>query len=449
MAGLFADPQAVAIAEAQARAASPQSQLQGSLFNLGQAGGGALQRGFGADTRSPLQKRAAAVQGIAKTIDFRDQNSIRDGMDALNQGGFQEEAFKLAELLTDPVDPVPTFTEETRVITDPNTGETKTIRGIFGTDGSFTKIGEFAETPAAADDDDTPFLGDASFRGISIKDEDSTNMLLRLSDMDEFKTIIPGGGLDDDDIKNMKGYVGEIKSVATQMKEADLRKAIPLFEAGQISKNQMTLLFGDIADQRYLRAGYKQWIEGGGFNKSIDEGVGSANVTVQGDVDTTDLGTLRANSEQVRLKNEAVADVASRVEELVIGDPSTGQFRLNKMSPQQAGEVFSRMDNKSDEQIMQQLQGQGFKFNNQLFETHAQRWQLMRENPVAVSKFLSLNDNPDLRDAELTRMLNEYDDNNNFAAFAQSAEVFKYMKRLTQKATSKKGRLHLGRPRNN
>lgn len=442
MAGLFTNPEQVAAAEgAPLSQAGVQDTLRGSLFNLGNVGGRAIRGAVGGDPRSPAQIRAQKVQELARQIDFKDQASIANGINLMNESGFQAEAFKLSELITDPVDPVPTFKEETRTIVDPNTQETKIIHGIFGTDGSFTKIGEFANNPPDEDTSGGPNLSQSLFKGLNITDEDSTNMLLRLSDMDEFKSSIPGGGLDDDDVANMKGFVGEIKSVATQMKEADLAKALPLFNAGQISKDQMSLLFDNIADQRYLRAGYKQWIEGGGFNKSIEEGTGGANVAVQGQRDVTDLGTLQANSEQVRLKNEAIADVASRVDSLVVGNPGTGEFRLNKMSPQQAGDVFSRMDNKTDEQIMQQLQGQGFKFNDQLFETHAQRWQLMRENPVAVAKFLSLNDSPDLRDAELTRMLNDFDDNNNFPAFAQSAEVFKYLKRLTikNKAPKNKG----------
>lgn len=441
MAGLFSTPEQVAAAEgAPLSQAGVQDTLRGSLFNLGNVGGRAIRGAVGGDPRSPAQIRAQKVQELARQIDFKDQASIVNGINMMNESGFQAEAFKLGELLTDPVDPAPTFKEETRTITDPNTGETKIIKGIFGSDGSFTKIGEFANNPPKEDTSGGPQLSQSLFKGLNIADEDSTNMLLRLSDMDEFKSILPGGGLDDDDVANMKGFVGEIKSVATQMKEADLAKALPLFQAGHIDKDQMSLMFDNIADQRYLRAGYKQWIEGGGFNKSLDEGIGGADVVVQGDVDTTNLDTLQANSEEIRLKNEALADVASRVDQLVVGDPRTGEFRLNKMSPQQAGEVFSRMDQKSDEQIMQELQGQGFQFNDQLFETHAQRWQLMRENPVAVAKFLSLNDSPDLRDAELTRVLNQIEDDNNFPAFAQTAEVFKYLKRLSVKDKKKQRR---------
>ena len=91
-AGLFASPE-------QAQRAEENRFLE--LFSKGGPGlaaagagralAGAATRGLGGDSRSLPQKRASQVQEIAKQIDFRNPESIRQGMELMNQGGFQAE----------------------------------------------------------------------------------------------------------------------------------------------------------------------------------------------------------------------------------------------------------------------------------------------------------------------------------------------------------------------
>jgi len=441
MAGLFANPQDVALAEQQAqRSQRPQDILRGSLFNLGQQGGNVLRRQQGEETRSPAQLKAIKLQELAKTIDFKDPESITTGMNTMNENGFQAEAFKLLEALPAPVKAQKQVVDEW-IQTEKIGGSQKKF--LFQRDnfGFITKAGEVSDK--ADSSKGSLFKFDSSFQSDVNFDEDSRGSFLgRVANLPEFKSLV-----DDTDPEQMEQFTGLVQKVANDLKDSHRDQIGQAFESGQITAQKANLLTSR-SDDFYLNEAYNRFKRGGGFGANIDTGfgIGGADVELSASQDTTDPATLQGNEARVAAKKKAVADVASRVDQLMVADPRTGGFRLNKMTPQQATEAFSRMDGKTDEALQAQLESQGFQFTPELFESHAQRWQLMRENPVATAKFLSLNDSPDLQAAEVARHLSDLDDNNNFQSFATSAEIFKYLGRLSTPA-KKKTSSALGRVR--
>lgn len=423
MAGLFEDPTDVGIAEAQARAASdPSAMLRGSLFNLGQAGGGAMMRGFGGDPRSPLQKRAGEVQGIARQIDFQDPASIMQGINNMNQAGFQAEAFKLFSAL--PAGRKPEKVITSRFVQDEQVGNT-TKRFLFERDNfGFThKVGEISSTAKT----DPLFKHDVSFqKDVRFNEASKASFLGRMAQRPEFKSFV-----DDTDPEELVQFTGLVQKVANDLKESHREQISQAFLGGQVDSQQATLMTSK-SDDWYLDKAYERFVQGGGIEANIDRGfdIAGADVVLAPGIDTTDPTTLLQNQVQTSKRAKAISDVAARTGELVVGDPRTGGFTLKQMNPAQAREVFSRLDNKTDDMLIQQLEGQGFQFTPEMLESHSSRWQLMRENPVATAKFLSLADSPDLREAEVTRYLDELQEGNNFQGFANSAAIFQYLRRI-------------------
>jgi hypothetical protein len=104
MAGLFADPRVVQQQQEAARVAQmnqPTDDLfRGAYQNLGnKMGNGLIDYFNGPRPPSPEEQRARAVQTIAQQINFKDRNSIMNGVNALNQGGFQAEATSLYQMI--------------------------------------------------------------------------------------------------------------------------------------------------------------------------------------------------------------------------------------------------------------------------------------------------------------------------------------------------------------
>lgn len=429
--GLFATPDQVRAAQQQNLNNSfnpdrPFDSVAQGLFGLGNAAGGSLRRFTGEDTRSNAEKDAGKITGIVKKVDFNDPNSIMGAANQLNANGFTDQAFKFLSAM--PASKLPPKQIVDEVVREETVGNT-TKRFIHQLDnyGFLHKVGEVSDK---IDDGGAGrlFRFDQSFQSDVNFDQDSrTSFLGRLQNRPEFKSLV-----DDTDPEELTKFSGLIQKVANDLKDQHRDAVGQSFLGGQIGAQEANLLTAR-SDDFYLNEAYKRFVEGGGVEANIDRGfdIGGAGVNLSPDRDTTNPSVLLANKQRTDKKTAAIANVANRQEELVVADPKTNGFRLGKLTPQQAGSVFSRMDGKSDDQIRQELEGQGFAFDSKLFETHAQRWQIMRENPVAVSLFLTNNDNTNLREAEVTRYLDELDSNDNFQAFASATSIFKYLRRLS------------------
>jgi hypothetical protein len=101
MAGLFNTPEEVQAAQmAQLRQQGSQpNPLQGGLFALGDALGGAGIRGLGGSTPNPAAQQATQLQQVMKGIDFKNPDSIAAAAQTLNGMGMQPQAFKLLSMV--------------------------------------------------------------------------------------------------------------------------------------------------------------------------------------------------------------------------------------------------------------------------------------------------------------------------------------------------------------
>ena len=424
--GLFMSPAQVRAAENQLRARQAQLQdpLAGAFFNLGNAlGGGAVQL-FGGDPRSPAEIRAGELQALAADTDFSSGQSVMDTANRLNEAGFTNEAFQFLQAIPKTVVPPKRVVDE--FVREETVGDT-TKRFIFQRDnfGFLTKAGEVSDT-FSADSNlfqfSSKFLSDVNF------DEDiRSSVLNRLANRPEFTSTLPGGGTD---VEELAPFTGLIQKVANDLKASHRDTIGQAFLNGNINRQQAELAEG-LSDDFYINEAFKRFIAGGGVEANIDRDfIGGADVELSGVLDTTDPNTLQQNIDQGNAKAQAVADVAARTGNLVVGNPKTGEFRLGNITPETAAQVFSRLDNKTDGQIVEELAAQGFSFTPEMLESHAARWQLMRENPVFTATLINLSDTPDLRDSRATELINEFEASNNFPRFASASAIFAYLRRL-------------------
>lgn len=449
MAGLFMSPQDVLLAEAAARQQAgaqqggPQSVLQGSLFNLGNVGGDALQRGLGQSTVTPMQRRAAELQRLAKRIDFADPKSIMAGVNDLNKAGFQEEAMKIYEML-------PSGAQKPVVIDewyeDIKVGDTtKRVMLQRKSDGSVNQVAGVQDTASETDPLKGFNLGQEWERDVKFGDFSSETTMNRLINLPDFKGFGPMA--DTDDPEAMKPLLGLIQRVANDLKDnhrAGINRAV--FN-GEISRAEAEASIAP-NDDLYLNEAYKRFVAGGGVYENIDKGFNMAGADIKLDPlkDTADSGTLERRVAANDKRAKALADVATRAGKLVVGDPKNKQFRLDGLQPEQITSVFSRLDQKEDGAIRTQLENMGFQFTPELYESHAVRWQWMREMPQVTAKFINLAGSQDLFDAERARLLDQLEDAENFPAFAKAAEILKYIDRIKPvKAKPKGGRPFRGR----
>jgi hypothetical protein len=429
---LFATPEQIAAAE-RARTQSVGSNfgnaVSGSLFGLGNELGNVAQRAFGADTRSQAVRDAATIQSIVKGVNFDDADSIVKAANDLNTAGFQEQAFKFLSALPPTKQPK---VQGGRVFTlDQQVGDT-TKRFIYqvDSDNKIRKIGEVSDT-ATVEGLDLPsqLLGD-----VDVDETEATNMIARLASRPEFS------GLIDTDTEDLAPLVGQVQSVANQLKTAHRRSLIDAFGRKEIDnagiKREM------FSDNEYLRQAFGIYARGRGLETDVDTGLGiaGADVEVSGEVDASDLGTLSGNIDDNDAQQAAIASAAARAGKLVIGDPKKDEFRMGGLEPVAALDAFGRIANKTDEEIRKDLESRGFRFNNELFESHARHWQFLREAPQTVGIFLGAGDDEDFREARIAQHLEELQSTGDWRRWADAQQAVKYLRRVgsTKKEEAKK-----------
>ena len=434
---LFMSQRDAAIAEQLQRrqVRDPQAALTGSLFDLGHVGGNALIRGFGGDSRTPMQRRGAEVQGLVKGTDFKDPESIHAAVRRLNDNGFQAEAEKFLSLVPQQAEVKPHvigYGTESKTLGDTSTD----VEFEYFSDGTKKVLDKITNKNTGLGNNVKDLKMNQDWtRSPIFKPEDSALIEAQLRNNPIFEGMIAT----DNDEGEVKPLLGRILNLAGQLKKRHHDSIVAAVHGGGmdrvVGQNEIPL-----NPSEYLNIAYQRYVESNGIEADVNTGFGinGADISPAAFTDTSNLDATDAQISKSRKKFDAVSKVAARQASLVVGDPNTSDFRLSKMSPQQAQQVFSRMDGKSDEQLQQELGGMGFQFNGAMLETHAQRWQIMRENPAAVASFIANSDNPDLRGAEATRYLNTLDENNNFQQFATASAIFSYLSRLSDpKSVSK------------
>ena len=443
MAGLFNTPQDVQDAyEMQRRTLSPQQQLQGSLFNLGNVGGDAFQRGaFNTDTRSPQELKAAQVQEIARTVDWKDPLSIKNGMNAFNQAGFQQEAFAMEKLLPRQVAAKtpksfgfitnpnakegtdPSIWEET--ITSPDGSGSKNVRYRLQQEAGssqVTKVGIGEQGNVAAD---SGGARDMVFGGIKIGDLELDTMVGKFAAQPAFKTVL-GNATDAD----MKGLPGLVKSLAEQEKSRQLAIALQ----SDFSQDQMSFLFGDLADRRFMEQAFNTFIEGGGFNNNISEAVGEGSVSISGNT-VNDLATAQKNQEFNNTLPEAMDKVGlnpdGSIKGFVVGDPNKGEFLLQNFTPEGMRRNFANLQSMTNEQFAAKLKSEnGVQFSPNMYESHAASWDFIRENPEVANEYLKANLLEEEGNRWKAARIKEMTEGNNAAGIATQRRITAYLDRL-------------------
>lgn len=442
MAGLFTRPEDLMAAqqaegEALARSGNPNA---GAFFNLGRSIGGAGNRGlFGVDTRSEQMKRSQTLQQVMQGVDLTSPESIVKGIKDLGAMGYQPEAFKLAELLPTPSNKV-TYgpVQESMIDVQDDTGNItkKKYRWQRGSDGSIrnvesvTSSGELKDPNARFDKISLP---ETLKRPIKMEGDLKTHAMTRISKHPNFQ-----GVLNNTELENImdQGLESEILKVAKQLKQ-DYSKGV----ATEMAQNpQLPQFFWDeramrgASDEEFIDQAIQTLVEAG------DEGIGKyikmpITPGFGGEVDVPLNNTVSAQEAMQagafnNTKSAAVAKVATEAGKLVVGDPSKGELRLGSLPVDQAKEVFSRIGSVSNEEMAQQLTKMGFVFNDELFDSHSIRWNYMRNNPRAANMFLSTMDTPDYQGKLASDLLKETLSSGNVQAYAEMAEMFKYLQRI-------------------
>ncbi len=434
MAGLFMSPQDALIMQQQQNASmdpfAAENQIRGSLFNLGGGLGRGLIQATGGDPRSLVERRAAGLQDAMQGIDFNDPASITATMNRLNEAGFQNEALTLLQAIPTPQKPQKQVVDEWIQVT--GQGNT-TRRSLFQRDnfGFVTEVGAVTDTAQLGTFNG---LGNEWQRDVQF-DEDSRNTFFgQVSQLDTFKSLVG-----DTDLEDLGQFTGLIAKVANDLKDDHRRAINEAVMNGVMTTSQANAAVAP-SDDWYLSEAYRRFEAAGGIKANIDTGMGiqGASVSLDPRADTTNPQTLQARIERGEKKAEAIANVAARTGSLVLGNPETGQFTVGGLAPEQASLVFNNLFNKTDEQVANELTSMGFEFTDQMFDSHAKVWQLMRENPFVTSKFVNLTDNKDLYDAEATRVLDQLDEANNFQQFATASRILKYIRRVGPSQASRK-----------
>ena len=472
MTGLFANPQDVAMAEEAQLRANPQQTLRGSLFNLGNVGGNAFGRGaFGTDTRTPAQHQALKKQELAKQIDFKDPNSIMKGVQLFNQGGFQAEAMALMGLLqkmptkptpvgppflkqsVDPDNPSNTYMQNFQKYSD---GSVKSVGGGFGNESEeglagSKRIGnlKFPSKVISLDTDIKPFMqaqisGDPQFKqelfgNVNLdlstdKGKEQLDVLtgLVVDQANQLSSIIIDPITQkyrDYAIKN--GPLNERQTAHLQtLMDDEINKAIPdrnFLMREALDKVKKSRAFSGVVEDNLVMGG--------------DDGADTLNVQ-----NVPSAREVQTEADRRAAKAEAVAAVAKKSGKLVEGDPDKGEFRLARLEPIDARNLFGRLDEMDNDDLQLQLEAMDFKFNPELARWHRGQWNLMRAAPEAVGLYLANLDASQYDTGGSARLLQSATKNyvdqlaksNDVVGFANASAVFKYMNRLTEKAKSKR-----------
>lgn len=431
---LFATPDQVRAAEQQQRVgvgSNFNEMVSGSLFNLGHSLGNVGRRAAGDDTRSQAVKDAQNITRIVADVDFNDKDSVMAAANALNSGGYTQQAFDFLKAVPESVKPPKMVVDE--FIREERVGNT-TKRFLYQRDnyGYLHSVGTIQDTASAAEGLNLP---SRVYDDVKVDNLQNKNIMARLMGREEFKGFFN----DTDSVEAFEPLVGEVQRVANQLKSSHRDQLMELWMDGQITSAQIEASIR--SDSDYVRDAYDTWVEGGGLDASVKKGFGfaGADVTPRGDVDTTDLGSLRASIERGNQRDAATAAIAERQGQLVFGDPAKNEFRIKGLDTDLAKLVFSgTMD---DDEIQATLEESGYRFTPELLESHAERWQTIRENPTAAAIFLNYNDREGIamRDARAALYLNELETHGNVDQWARASAIFKYLGGLEAQGKVKKG----------
>lgn len=455
--GLFPSPEDVAILQEQARRTQdPAAQLRGAAFNLGHQGGAAISRGFGHEVPNPIKERAANVQGIAKQIDFRNPNSIMDAANAMNDKGYQAEAFKLLGMLPKPATSFGPMQSHDIEITDDSGNKTlKRVYGQTNSEGEFFK--KYDITSSGQIDDGSGRVSNVripEMHRTPIRPSEQTETFM----MEKFRGIINAqqfADLDADEVRK-KGIEGKLIKLASQARDNQLVKLLDtkaqIEQATGVPMKQLEL---DVLarkmvppPEQLMDQVFQTYIESNDFRNDfsrsmipgVDPEVGVAATGV------TNFDSLERAQKAGNEKAATISKFAAENADLVKGDPRTKAWALGNINTSQAKEMFGDLRGiPKNEDLKTSFEAQGFQFTPELYASHAKRWDYMRDYPDSVSTYFVYADSPNLQGAKIAEFIsNAQDEGNTYKALA-SAEVFKYLKRLKgdkSKMTAKeRGRL--------
>lgn len=462
MAGLFMSPQDAQMMERQAGGADPYGAATGALFNLGGSVGNAGQRYLGGDTSTELQRRAAQVQAIAKTVDWKSQESIMNGMNAFNQGGFQEEAFALQKLLTTPGKPVDQYSQSEpydQVI------QNKTVRGFDRWNAKddkyeFVKIGE--ATPDT-EDAGTPTEPNRNvYDKIRLEKEESDTLFAKLGAQPAYRSVRGNASKE-----ALEALPGRVKSTSEQMKIEGLRLADSWRNGAQPTTAQelkdvfgdnltpdqlmeeykafvaapdrsMNRIFGGLSDGRWIQRGYDRYVTGGGLNRDTNEElIGPGKVDIQPNEQTDYSPVLKENAQFEADKESAMdsigLDGSGQIKGFVSSDQE-GKFVLKRYQPSDLGKMFRDMPESNEEMYQRIKDNFGVDMTPSMFESHAASWDYMREGegPEYVEQYIRAANTPGSN--ELSRLkantILRYTKGQNAAALAHIIRINAYLDRI-------------------
>ena len=429
---LFMTPEQVAAEEAQARQGvgnQYESAVAGGLFNLGHVAGDAFQRGaFDTDTRSKAVKDAQFITKTVAQADFNKPETIVSVANQLNKAGHTDQAFKFLSAVPPSVKPPEVWSEPYEVELKGADGRIKRMRKQKNQYGQERNLGEAGETADTSGGGDLKFPS-SIYDQVRIKDTQIANFDAKLRSDPAFRSAI--WGMDTYDEQDLLPAVADIESVANQLKAERRNELIGRVVSGEIPPEAVQpMLEADGGDDHWQRQAFQIWQAGGGWEAVLDKSYfGGEEVQYRGDKDTADLPALRKEIEKNRKMAEATANVAARTDQLVYGGP--GEFSLKRLDSVQAQQVFGNMVGKDEAKIRDDLIQMGYKFNSDLYRTHAQRWTLMKDNPQATAIALTYADSPNLGAARKAEYLADLEESEDVNQFASAVEIFKYMNRLT------------------
>jgi hypothetical protein len=450
MAGLFNTQGDVAAFEAQQRAQSPQQTLRGSLFNLGNAGGDALQRGaFGTDTRSPAEMKALQVQQIARRVDWKDPNSIRDGMNLMNQAGFQQEAFALEKLLsTKTAVATPVSSEMVRVEDPSNPGNFAMQREDTYSDGTKKFVGPTVTEQAAT--------GGSAFQG-TVKLPASMNKETSVNDQFERALtgrIIESGFLSDVDmavdanVEGVKGIVGDINRLANERRNKIADKLLAPFEARRKLYNDRGQVMPDDEKKFWAQEFANEESKGsiyyaneimnemeteGTLENYVNERFGFkdlVDLSVKDGVQPTEssLGASAADTRRFNAESAAVRKKASEFNRQGVPD---GVFEVRDLSNDALVQAFASGSIPKDDAMFEKLDQLGYstpQTDNEL-GFHKSRWEMARNYPKAVAEYVTLLEGSKSRATNyMGALIDQARDDNNGTRAAELTLIVDYFK---------------------
>lgn len=293
MAGLFNTPQEVQAAQmAQLRQQGSQpNPLQGGLFALGDALGGAGIRGLGGSTPNPAVQQATQMQQIMKGIDFKDPNSIMQGANALNDNGMQPQAFKLLSLL--PKDKEQKAFVVSEGVEELGVGDAKGQYFVQRySDGSMKKVYQLTDSGGQTESGSTFKLSPKLSAEVVIREPQQKTLIAKLINTPIFKTRFPTGSTDDPEA--FREMVSLYEDTANKLKQGYRTSLLGKYSRGEIDDAQLEVLSAR-PDTYFLDAAYQQFSRAG-LEENVDVGYGNlgADVSISPDKITTDPNVLAA-----------------------------------------------------------------------------------------------------------------------------------------------------------